>query len=504
MRAASLETVGMTKRFGALTVLDHVDMKVPAGSFHALLGENGAGKSTLVKCIMGSYRAEEGNLLVDGRETAIAGPETALGIGFGMVYQHFTLVPSMTVAENMVLARLPIPRVINWKAERAALDTFLARMPFRVPLDRHVATLSAGEKQKVEILKLLHLGCRFLILDEPTAVLTPGEADEVLGFLRRMVDAGEVTILMISHKFREVTQYADAITVLHKGRLSGTGQVKDLTVADMARMMLGGEEAGTTRGVREVRDLGAPQLEVRDVSALRDDAIPALTNLSLSVRAGEILGIAGVSGNGQSELVQVLAGQRRATGGAIWVRGKPFGFTRAEIETHGLRCLTEEPLRNAGVGSMSVASNMALRAFDRAPLAAGGLWVKPGAIRAKAAGLIRDFGVRPPLPEAPLAALSGGNIQRAILARELSGEVAVLIVANPCFGLDFTATAEIRARIMAARNAGAAVLLISEDLDEVRELSDRLAVMSGGRIAYEAMANAVDMGRVGRAMAGAH
>ena len=500
-RASSLEVAAMTKRFGALTVLDRVDMRIPAGSFHALLGENGAGKSTLVKCIMGSYRADEGDLLIDGRQVAVSGPRAALAMGLGMVYQHFTLVPGMSVAENMVMARTQIPRLVNWRRERRELESFMAGMPFRVPLNRLVATLSAGEKQKVEILKLLHLGCRFLILDEPTAVLTPAEADEVLGFLRRLVDQGSLTILMITHKFREVTTYADAVTILRRGQLAGSGAVRDLTRADMARMMVGSEvEAATT-----ARQARAPERSILDISELaaeRDDGVPALRGVTLGVSPGEIVAIAGVSGNGQSELVQVLAGQRRASGGTVRVRGVPYRGTRREIERYRVRCLPEEPLRNGSVATMTVAQNMALRRFDSPDSCAARIFTRPAAMRDAARRLITAFNVRPPLPDARLGSLSGGNVQRSVLARELSEDVAVLIVANPCFGLDFTATSEIRARIVAARNAGAAVLLVSEDLDEVRELADRILVMSGGRIAYAAAAAEADMAAIGQAMAG--
>ncbi len=498
--AASLEVAAMSKRFGANIALADVDMRVPAGTLHALLGENGAGKSTLVKCIIGSYRADQGDILFDGREVAINGPRAARALGLGMVYQHFTLVGGMTVAENMVMARPKIPTIVNWRAERRALEDFMARMPFRVPLDRRVATLAAGEKQKVEILKLLYLGCRFLILDEPTAVLTPTEADEVLRFLRDLVEAHKLTVLMITHKFREVTAYADAVTVLRRGRLAGAGAVRDLTPTAMAAMMVGTAPAPphsdrTTTGYQETR------LAIQALRAIRDDGVAALDAVSFSVRAGEIVGIAGVSGNGQRELVEVLAGQRQAAAGGIRIDDQPCRFTRTEFRRHGVRCLPEEPLSNAGVARMTVGENLALRDFDAPPFAARGLWLDRAAMRVAAAQRIDDYNVRPPDPDLPLGALSGGNIQRTILARELTGEVRVLIVANPCFGLDFTAAAEIRARLMAARNRGVAVLLVSEDLDEIQELADRILVMAGGRIAYESNAAEVDLAAIGMAMA---
>src|SRR5271154_574985 len=238
-RAPSLETAGMTKRFGPLTALEDVSIKVPAGSFHALLGENGAGKSTLVKCIMGFYPADEGQLLLNGEEGAVHNPRDAQALGVGMVYQHFTLVPALTAAENLVASRADAPAVISWRKERERLETFLAKMPFRVPLDRPVSSLAAGEKQKLEILKLLYLDQRFLLLDEPTSVLTPGEADEILGLLKDMAHRGEITALMITHKFREVEAFCDDVSVLRRGAKVGGGKVGELSTREMAAMMIG-------------------------------------------------------------------------------------------------------------------------------------------------------------------------------------------------------------------------------------------------------------------------
>jgi ABC-type uncharacterized transport system ATPase subunit len=244
-KGPSLETIGMTKVFGSLVALDDVSINVPAGSFHALLGENGAGKSTLVKCIMGFYVPDRGTLLLDGQEAQVRNPRDAQALGVGMVYQHFTLVPSLTAAENLVASRADAPAVINWRKERRALESFLDRMPFRVPLDRPVSSLAAGEKQKLEILKLLYLNQRFLILDEPTSVLTPGEADEILGLLRDMAHRGEITVAMISHKFREVEAFCDDVSVLRRGVKVGGGKVGVLSTREMAAMMRKTTKAAT-------------------------------------------------------------------------------------------------------------------------------------------------------------------------------------------------------------------------------------------------------------------
>jgi simple sugar transport system ATP-binding protein len=499
-RAVGLEVWAMTKRFGELTALDAVSLKVPAGSFHALLGENGAGKSTLVKCMMGYYHADEGAVLVDDREQEIDNPRAAHALGLGMVYQHFTSVPAMTVTENFVLARSVLPAVVDWRKETAELEAFLDRMPFRVPLDAKVSAISAGERQKCEILKQLYLDRRFLILDEPTSVLTPGEADEVLGMLRDMARRNELTVLMITHKFREVMAFADEVTILRRGRRAGGGRVSELTPDAMAGMMIGAQQL--TKSPARVGEFGPPRLEIARLDALDDAGEPALHRMTLSVRAGEIVGIAGVSGNGQRQLVEVLAGQREPSGGEIRIGGERYDATRDEMRRHRLSCLPEEPLKNACVARMSVADNLAFRDFDRAPFAAAGWWLRRGAFRAQAEQKIVGYKIKTRGPDAPVGELSGGNVQRTVLARELGGNVNVMIAANPCFGLDFAAVAQIHAEIVAVRNRGAAVLLVSEDLDELLELADRIVVIFHGRLVYQARASEADLIEIGRHMAG--
>ncbi|QYK40737.1 MAG: ABC transporter ATP-binding protein [Paracoccaceae bacterium] len=497
--ALEVETLGMTMRFGAFTALDDVSIKVAAGSLHALLGENGAGKSTLVKCMMGFYHATAGQMLVGHREAHIADPRDAHAMGLGMVYQHFTLVPSLTVAENLVISRKDAPAVIDWRRERRDLAGFMDAMPFRVPLDQPVARLAAGEKQKLEILKQLYLGRRFLILDEPTSVLTPDEADEVLGHVRGLCAAGDISVLMITHKFREVTAFADHVSVLRRGRMVGEGRVADLSHADMAAMMIGAEKPPAA--VARLGQTGAPVLEMRDVRATDRSGLKEIAIDTLTVRAGEVVGIAGISGNGQMELMEILTGQRARHGGTVTVKGRPYAATRGESQVLAVRYLPEEPLRNACAGRMSVVENIAFRSFDRD----GGrerFWLDGPGMRRRATDLIAAYKVRTASPDAPIAALSGGNVQRAVLARELTGEVELLVISNPCFGLDFTAVAEIRARILAARNAGTAVLLMSEDLDEVMELSDRILVISEGRIAYETPAEGASIAAIGHHMGG--
>ncbi|HEY3901686.1 MAG TPA: ABC transporter ATP-binding protein [Chthoniobacter sp.] len=497
-----LELVNVTKRFGSFIANEQVSFKVPSGTFHALLGENGAGKSTIVKCIMGYHAADEGDIIVDGASRDIRSPYDAHQLGIGMVYQHFTVVPAMTVAENLLLARPDLPRIINWKAEQQRLAKFLESAPFQVPLHALVSELAAGQKQKVEILKQLYLNSKLLILDEPTSVLTPQEADEVLGLLRGMVDTGQLSVLIITHKFREVTTFCDEITVLRKGRVTGSGKVKDMTTADMATLMMGEQRVGKTIE-KAAQTPGAALLEIKELRARRDNGTEGVCGVNLSVRAGEILGIAGISGNGQRELVEVLAGQRPATGGEVCVDGEPFGMTRREISRRQVYVLPEEPLRNACAPHMSVSENIALRTFDRSPLSFGGVLLRDGKVRANGDKWISSYNVKTTGPDAPIATLSGGNVQRAVLARELGpGTARVLIAANPCFGLDFAAVDFIHSQLVAARNRGVAILLICEDLDELLALADRVVVMAAGRMVYEAPVAEADIRVMGERMAG--
>ena len=389
-RGPSLETFGMTKAFGRFVALDDVSINVPAGTFHALLGENGAGKSTLVKCILGFYSPDKGEISLDGQQVKLTNPRDAQTHGVGMVYQHFTLVPSLTAAENLVVSRADAPNVINWRKERARLEAFLKTMPFRVPLDRPVGSLAAGEKQKLEILKLLYLDQRFLILDEPTSVLTPAEADEILGLLKAMAHRGEITALMITHKFREVEAFCDDVSVLRRGKKIGGGKVGQLSTREMASMMIGDAvvrpSAARTSAPREEK-----VLEIAGLSVENDEGRDAVDKFNLVVRAGEIVGIAGVSGNGQSQLVEALTGQRPIKSGQVLIHDKNFEPKRDHYDKFKVFGLPEEPLKNATAPTMSVAENMAFRHFDKAPYASMGWWLSPGPMRAKARELIARY-----------------------------------------------------------------------------------------------------------------
>ncbi|NGZ11047.1 MAG: ABC transporter ATP-binding protein [Nitrospira sp. LK70] len=496
-----LQALGITKRFGPLTALKDVDFRLQSGQFHALLGENGAGKSTLVKCIMGYYHPDEGNILLDQQPVTIRNPRDAQTFGIGMVYQQFTLIPNMTVLENLAISKAKLNLIINWQEEESQLTQFMEKMPFKVPLSARVGSLAAGEKQKVEILKQLALQNRILILDEPTSVLTPQEAKEVLGHLRAMTLARQLSILIITHKLREVAAFADEVTVLRKGQFVGSGLASELKISQIAEMMVGSEVTAKPKQ-RTVLSKKVPKLVLQDIRVKDDIGVEVVRGLHLTIHEGEIVGVAGVSGNGQRELVEVLAGQRQAVAGTIRVQDQPFQPTREKIMRHKMFCLPEEPLQNTCVGRMTVSENLAFRNFDVVPHAIGGWLISRSALRRSAFGLIERYNIKPPHPDIPIQSLSGGNVQRAVLARELSAEVEILIIANPCFGLDFLAMEEIRLQIVAARNRGTAVLLVSEDLDEILELSDRTVVMFNGRLVYETTSPGADLAIIGRHMTG--
>ncbi len=496
-----LEAENLSKRFGTFQALDDVSLRVEPGSVHALLGENGAGKSTLVKCIMGYHQPDRGHIRLGSREVVPKSPREAQALGIGMVYQHFTLVPNMTVCENFVLARPSLPLIVDWPQERATLALFLAQMPFKVDLDATVRSLSAGEKQKIEILKQLYLESRVVILDEPTSVLTPAEADEVLTMLHGMARRGDISIVIITHKFREVTQFADEVTVLRRGRAVGRGRVGELTTGAMAEMMMGGAVPAESKASAAIA-VGNVRLGIVELRADDDVGVAALRGVTLEVHAGEIVGIAAIAGNGQEELVEVLAGQRSRSSGVVQVSGADFDATREQMRLHRVRCLPEEPLRNACVATMSVAENMAFRTFDERRYRRLGWLVSQKAIQREAVKLVAEYGIRTPSIHTPIGKLSGGNVQRSVLARELEGEVDVLIAANPCMGLDFAAVAEIHARIRAARDRGAAVLLVSADLDEIFALATRILVMSEGRIVHQTPVEGAEPAVLGKYMAG--
>jgi simple sugar transport system ATP-binding protein len=489
-----IELRGITKRFGHRVANDRVDLTVARGEVHALLGENGAGKTTLMRIVYGLTRPDSGELLIDGRPVAIASPRSAIAAGIGMVTQHFSLVRPMTVAENLALGRRGFR--FSDDAARSRVSAASERYGIRVDPRARVADLSIGEQQRVEILKALARDCRLLILDEPTAVLVPHEVGALFATLRRLVADG-LGVVFISHKLGEVREISDRVSVMRKGALVGTAP-GPTDERELARMMVGRPVFGVERPSGEADGTErVAALRVRDLRAA-GRAVEALRGVSFEVASGEILGVAGVSGNGQTELVEVLAGMRRPDGGSVLVGGKELaGASPSRVVAAGVGRIPED--RHASlVPELSVALNLVLERIDdfrdRGRL-------DDRRIRAHAEDLISRFSIRA-RPDDRVATLSGGNVQKVLLARVLSRDPRVVVVSQPTRGLDIGATEYVRSELLARREAGAAVLLVSEDLDELLALSDRLIVMYEGRIVGEMRAGEADPDRLGLLMAG--
>ena len=480
LRLRAVEMRGIVKRFPGVLACDHVDFDVQSGEVHALLGENGAGKSTLMKILYGLYHPDDGEIMLDGQPVRIQSPTDAIRLGIGMVHQHFMLVDTLTVAENVALG-LPSGRGPILAMDRVEDRVRELAAAYRMQVDPKapVWTLAVGERQRVEILKALYRGAALLILDEPTAVLTPQEADDLFVTLRQMADAGHA-LIFISHKLREVLAISNRITVLREGRLIGTVPNQGITRGELARMMVGREVLLERRHMPI--PLGEVGLALRDISAVGVTGQPALRGVTLEVRAGEILGVAGVSGNGQRELAEVVAGLRVPTAGRIELSGADVtGWAPGRRTAAGLGYIPEERMRDGIVQEFTVSENLVLQDHMRPP-ASNGFFLRFGAIAERSRALVRDFRIRTPSIDTPTRSLSGGNIQKLVLARELVRDPQVLVAAQPTRGVDIGATEYIHQRLLDQRGRGTATLLISEDLDEILALSDRIAVLYEGRI----------------------
>jgi ABC-type uncharacterized transport system ATPase subunit len=492
--APALELRGITKRFGDLVANDAVDFHVRGGEVHALLGENGAGKTTAMRIAYGLTQADSGQILAGGHPLAIRSPRDAIEAGIGMVTQHFALVQPMTVAENLVLGRSKGLRINLEAASRRAADAS-DRFGIRVDPSARIENLSVGQQQRVEILKALSRDCRILILDEPTAVLIPGEVEALFSTLRSLVADG-MSVVFISHKLAEVRAISDRVSVLRRGKLVGT--VDGGTEHELARMMVGRPSFGVARPTDGARQFGEPPLRIQGLHVTGSHGLSALTDVSLDVRAGEILGVAGVSGNGQTELAEALSGMRRPTAGSIAVdKVELAGADAGRMIRAGIGRIPED--RHASlVGDLSVAYNLAMERLD--DFQRGGR-IDERKVRDHADKLIRRFDIRA-RPDDPVATLSGGNIQKVLLARVLSRDPRVLVVSQPTRGLDVGATEYVRSQLLARRDAGAAILLVSEDLDELLVLADRLVVLYEGRIVGEMGIGDADIEQLGMLMAG--
>ncbi|MFO7584867.1 MAG: ABC transporter ATP-binding protein [Anaerolineales bacterium] len=497
-----LEMRNITKIFPGVLANANVDFDVKEGEVHALLGENGAGKSTLMKILYGLYEPNEGEVLINGEPVAIKSPNDAINLGIGMIHQHFMLVDSLTVVENIALG-LPSTRGPLTDLDVVAKRTLelAERYGLHVDPEAYIWELAVGQRQRVEILKALYRGADLFILDEPTAVLTPQEVDEFMGTMRQMTKEKH-SIIFISHKLHEVIASCDRVTVLRNGRRVDSCPVAGCTKLDLARMMVGHEIV--LPKIASEPNLGEVRLEIQDVHAMGERGMPALRGVDLKVQAGEIVGVAGVSGNGQSELAQVITGLRQPTQGKVIVGGKDMaGKLPGEFLKTGMAYIPEERMRDGVVSDFTVAENIILRDHNKNPYSSRGMLVHRiiGEITDK---LIKMFDIRTPSRYTNAGNLSGGNIQKVVLARELSRTPSVLIAAQPTRGVDIGAIEFIHKNLLNQREAGAAILLISEDLDEVLALSDRVAVMFEGQIMGILPNKEAERGRVGLLMAGVH
>jgi general nucleoside transport system ATP-binding protein len=478
-----LELRGITKRFPGVLANDHVDFDLRDGEVHALLGENGAGKSTLMNILYGLYKPDDGEVFLNGKRADIDSPHAAIGAGIGMVHQHFMLIPVMTVAENIVLAAEPKKGVILdiGEAERRVRE-LAERFKFRIDPHARVQDITVGQQQRVEILKALYRNADILILDEPTAVLTPQEAVELFEILKELVAQG-MSVIFISHKLNEVLEIADRITVLRRGKVVDTIPREGATEQSLARMMVGREVL--LRVDKQPAHPGETLLHVEDLRALDERGLEAVRGVSLDVRAGEIVGLAGVDGNGQTELIDALTGLRRPSAGTIVVGGRDV--TSANAHTfleEGVGHIPEDRHRRGLVLEFSLAENLVLHDYAKSPYSRRG-FLDLGRIFGSARTLLQEFDVRGGTASTPASALSGGNQQKVVIAREVHRDPRVLVAAQPTRGLDVGAIEFVHRRLVEQRDAGKAVLLISLELEEVLSLSDRILVIYEGRIVGE-------------------
>jgi ABC-type uncharacterized transport system ATPase subunit len=479
-----LEMRGITKRFPGIVADDHVDFDLHRGEVHALLGENGAGKSTLMNILYGLYRADEGEIHVKGKKVVFHSAKDAIGAGIGMVHQHFMLIPVMTVAENIVLANEPTKghALLDFDAARERVRHLSQTFNFAINPDERVESISVGQQQRVEILKALYRRADILILDEPTAVLTPQEAGELFEILKTLVREG-MSVIFISHKLNEVLAIADRITVLRRGKRIDTVPREGATEDGLARMMVGREVL--LRVEKPPAQAGETLLEVRGLSVSDERGLPAVRDVSLSVRAGEIVGIAGVEGNGQSELIEAITGLRRPDSGEVVVGGRVMEHATArKMLDAGVGHIPEDRQRRGLVLEFTIAENIALHDYNRPPESRWG-WLFPRRLVQRARELIKEFDVRGGGPQTRAAALSGGNQQKLVAAREVARDPKVLVAAQPTRGLDVGAIEYLHRRLVVERDEGRAILLVSLELDEVMSLSDRILVMYEGQIVGE-------------------
>lgn len=487
MLAPKVSLRGITRRCGNVIANADVSLELVPGQVHAIVGENGAGKTTLMKVLFGMLQPDAGEILLDDRPVRLADPEAAMRCGLGMVHQHFMLMDALSVAENVVLGREPHHRFGAFDRDRANREVAALAERYSLPVEpaARVSELSVGAQQRVEILKALHRGARVLILDEPTAVLTPQEVDELFAVLRALQRDG-VTLVLITHKLAEVKALADHVTVMRAGRVVGGGRAADLSIEQIAEWMVGRVLAPLR--ARSSRPAGAPQLEGHALEVVADSGRPAVRDASFHVGSGEIVGIAGIEGNGQHELLEALAGLRPPRSGLIRIAGRTVsGRSAREHREAGLAHIPSDRLKRGLVPEMSLAENLVL---GRQREFANGPWLGGPSLVARARGPLKEYDVRPPEPLTLAGQLSGGNQQKLIAARELGARsggataVRAILAAHPTRGVDLGAIEFLHGQLLAARDAGAAILLVSSELSEILALSDRILVLFEGRIVH--------------------
>lgn len=494
-----VEMRGISKSFPGVLANDCVDLMLHRSEVLALLGENGAGKSTLMNVLCGLYRPDKGEIYINGSYADIHSPRDAQKYGIGMVHQNFKLVDSMSVLENIILGLKDEPFIPDFKRVRQRLVDLAAQYHLKVDPNANIWQLSVGEQQRVEILKLLYRNAEILILDEPTAVLTPQESHELSRVVHAMKQKGKSAVF-ITHKMEEVMEFSDRVMVLRKGKVVAEARTADTTPKELARMMVGREVLFQIE--KKPFCPGEVVLELSNIDALGDRGLLALNNVSFQLRAGEILGIAGVAGNGQRELAEVVTGLRRSTKGALRIGNKDMtNKSPLEIIRQGVAHIPQDRSSVGAVGDLSVASNLAMKQYRSRPLAAG-IFLLPRRIVDLARALIEKFHIATPSPQTQVKFLSGGNIQKTILAREIGAARTVMVAVYPSRGLDVGATETVRRQLINQRDGGLGVLFFSEDLDELLQVSDRIAVLFEGRIMGIFDADKADIEQIGMLMAG--
>lgn len=491
-----VEMKGITKRFPGVIANENVNLEIKAGEIHALLGENGAGKSTLMSILTGLYKADDGDIFIKGKISNFKSPKDAIDQGIGMVHQHFRLVGPLTVADNVILGSKKIPFWLNKKKIKTEILELSQKYGLAIDPDAKVWQLSVGEQQRVEIVKMLFRGSDILILDEPTAVLTPQESRDLFTTLRRMADNGKA-VIVITHKMQEVMEMSDRVTVLRGGKSVATMATSETSKEDLTKLMVGRDVL--VESARKSSQPGDTIISLENVRALNDKGLPGLRDINLEIRSGEIVGVAGVAGNGQRELAEVISGLRDATGGQILVGNKDFTHMspRKFIEA-GVSLIPEDRLGTGLIPNLGIMENVLLKKYRQMD----SFFINYSPVKAESAQMVKDFEVKVGDFNAPVKLMSGGNLQKLLLAREVSTNPHLIVAVYPVRGLDIGATEAVRSLLLSQKAQGKGVLLISEDLDEIMRLSDRIVVLFEGEIMGEVSSVQATREEIGSMMTG--